>query len=311
MRLSLSTNWFAGRSEDGAEIADKALELGFRELELGYRATEELAESLRGRIAIGSVHAFCPVPLSAPSAHPELYPLASFDREASSLARLQVLRTAEFASRIGARTVVLHAGRVSFRGLFSRLDTPVLLKKLAGCGGDPTHPSYMRMMSRARKLRESRGAKLLDVFKTTLSGLMPELERRSVTLALENLPYLEGFPNERETEALLAEFAGAPLAAWFDTGHYHVRRACGWLSLNRSGRFTGSVRGMHINDVNGTEDEHLSPGCGKVDFTALKSMARSAEHVVFEPSSSVSENELSEGVSYIRKIWGENDIIKN
>jgi sugar phosphate isomerase/epimerase len=309
MRLSLSTNWFTGRSEDGAEIADKAVELGFMELELGYRATEELAESLRGRIAVGSVHAFCPAPLSAPSAHPELYPLASFDREAASLARLQVLRTAEFASGIGASTVVLHAGRVSFRGLFQRLDTPALLKKLAGCGGDPTHPSYMRMMSRARKLRESRGAKLLDSFKSLLAGLIPDLERFAVTLALENLPYFEGFPNERETENLLAEFSGAPIAAWFDTGHHHVRRTCGWLSLNRSRLPPGSIRGMHLNDVNGTEDGHLSPGCGKVDFAALKDMARSAEHVVFEPSSAVSEEELAEGVAYIRKIWGENDII--
>ena len=36
MKLSLSTNWCNRRIDDGCEIAEKAIELGFEELELGF-----------------------------------------------------------------------------------------------------------------------------------------------------------------------------------------------------------------------------------------------------------------------------------
>ena len=39
MKLSLSTNWCNRRIDDGREIAEKALELGFEELELGFHTT--------------------------------------------------------------------------------------------------------------------------------------------------------------------------------------------------------------------------------------------------------------------------------
>ena len=69
MRLSLSTNWCNRRIDDGRAIADKALELGFEELELGFHTNIRQVEGFRarlGQIPVGSVHAFCPVPLSAP-----------------------------------------------------------------------------------------------------------------------------------------------------------------------------------------------------------------------------------------------------
>ena len=68
MKFSLSTNWCNRRLDDGAAIAEKALALGFEELELGYNTTPEQVAGfmkMRDRIPVGSVHAFCPVPLPA------------------------------------------------------------------------------------------------------------------------------------------------------------------------------------------------------------------------------------------------------
>ena len=68
MKLSLSTNWCNRRIDDGREIAEKALELGFEELELGFHTTAQQVagfKAMLGHIPVGSVHAFCPVPLSA------------------------------------------------------------------------------------------------------------------------------------------------------------------------------------------------------------------------------------------------------
>jgi sugar phosphate isomerase/epimerase len=123
MKFSLSTNWCSDRIESAAEIAEKALSLGFDELELGFRINSSQAEDFRRisrDVAIGSVHAFCPVPISAPSAHPELYSLAALDENAASIARFHVIRSVEFASSVGADVVVLHAGRVPCEGFFRR-----------------------------------------------------------------------------------------------------------------------------------------------------------------------------------------------
>jgi hypothetical protein len=73
MKLSLSTNWCNRRIDDGREIAEKALELGFEELELGFHTTARQVagfKAMLGHIPVGSVHAFCPVPLSAPQGYP-------------------------------------------------------------------------------------------------------------------------------------------------------------------------------------------------------------------------------------------------
>ena len=305
MKLSLSTNWCSRTVADGEAIAEKTAELGFDELELGYAATEAQVAGIRRRldlIPVGSVHAFAPVPISAPSGHPELYRLADFDRESCDFAKFHVMRSVELAAGIGADTVVLHAGKVGFGGFFDRLDSQRLKSLLRNADGDCRDRQYMKSLSLAQKRREKRGRRMLERFKPMLASLMPELEKRKVTLALENMPYLEGFPNENEMTAILAEFAGAPVKAWFDTGHHLVRVNHGWT--RGSLPFPpGSVAGMHLNDVEGLNDDHLALGEGKVDFSALGDAARKIRHLVFEPSGDVSEESLKRALTLIRKKW--------
>lgn len=270
VKFSLSTNWCNRTLETGEEIADKAISLGFDELELGFHTTAAQVEGFRrrlGEIPVGSVHAFCPVPLSAPQGYPELYQLASFDEETRKMAHLQITRNIRFAADIGADCLVLHLGRVMCRGLFRRFDM---------------------------KRRVKRGAKMVDVAKRELDALVPELEKCKVVLGLENLPYLEGFPAEWEVEALCGEW----VRPWFDTGHDFVRIANGWKSVAAP-----APVGLHVNDSLG-DDDHLAPGAGKVDFESLKSLAEGARHVVFEPNQSVGEGELRAALEFLRRKWG-------
>ena len=283
MKFSLSTNWCNRRIESGEEIADKALALGFEELELGFHTTQFQVKGFKarlGQIPVGSVHAFCPVPISAPQGYPELYLLADFDDETRKMAQLQVRRNVKFAAEMGAKTVVLHAGRVRADGLLSRW-----------FGSD-------------LKRRMRRGRKMVDVLKRELDALVPELEKNKVTLALENLPYLEGFPAEWE----IGEVVGEWVRPWFDTGHDLVRKMRRWpsdaadiLDL-RPSAFDLQPLGLHISDSRGGDD-HLAPGEGEVDFAALKSVARSARHLVFEPNPSVTEASLRKGLAHIRNLW--------
>ena len=307
MKFALSTNWCNRRLESGEAIVDEALSLGFDELELGFRTPVEQVAGFKARLdemPVGSVHAFCPVPISAPQGHPELFTLASFDAGARALARAHVANNIRFAAEMGAGVVVLHAGRVAFSGLFRVNDSEVLRSTLAKCGNNIEAPRYRRTLARAKALREARGKKLMEHFKKELSLLVPVLEENKVALALENLPYYEGFPNEDEMVALREEFKGAPIYAWFDTGHDRVRKMHGWVEKTSAlDRLEGAYIGMHLNDVKDYYDDHLPPGEGGVDFAALKDLAEMTPHIVVEPSASVKCENLEAGLKHIRSIW--------
>jgi sugar phosphate isomerase/epimerase len=101
---------------------------------------------------------------------------------------------------------------------------------------------------------------------------------------------------------LLDEFSGAPVKAWFDTGHHLVRVNHGW-TRGRLPFPADSIAGMHLNDVESLNDDHLAPGEGKVDFSTLGDAARKIRHLVFEPSGDVSEESLKRALTLIRKKW--------
>lgn len=289
MTFALSTNWNNRRLATGEAIVDEALELGFGALELGFHTSAEQVKGFKARLdemPVGSIHAFCPVPLSAPCGHPELYSLAAFDDAARALARVHVRKNIAFAAEMGADTVVLHAGRVPCRTLFR-------------CN---------RMKKRARL-----GRRLVDVFRRELDALVPVLEANKVTLGLENLPYLEGFPDEREVAALVGDW----VRPWLDTGHAYVRETQGWTahspfeqSVSPSPPFEHSPFehsiispiGLHVNDSCGGDD-HLPPGEGKIDFAALAPVAHAARHLVLEPHAGVTSESLKRGLDFLKSVW--------
>ena len=293
--------------ESGEEIADKAMELGFTELELGYHTTLFQVTGFKARhdqIPVGSVHAFCPVPISAPQGYPELYSLASFDEESRKMAKLMIGRNITFAAEMGADTVVLHAGRVPFGRIFDRLDTAKLRKVFTDGDCRVDDKKYAKTLARAGKRRQARGEKMLDIFKIELSDLVPVLEKNKVTLALENLPYYEGFPLPDELATILSWNFGSRVKGWYDTGHARVCETHGWLPHPSSLiPHPSSYAGMHLNDVEAFDDDHFAPGRGKVDFAALKTFAENVRHVVFEPNSGVRPEELRRGVEHVRRLW--------
>ena len=273
MRFSLSTNWCNRTTDSGEEIAEKALSLGFSELELGFHTTDLQVPGFKkrlGEIPVGSVHAFAPVPISAPHGYPELYSLAAFDEEARRMARFQITKNIRFAAEMGADSLVLHLGRVMCRGWFSKFDM---------------------------KRRVKRGRKMVDIARRELEALVPELEKNGVRLGLENLPYLEGFPAEWE----VADLCGEWVRPWLDTGHDYVRVSSGWR--NAAEALPENILGLHINDSNGGDD-HLAPGMGKVDFAALRPVAEKASHVVLEPNPGVTAEELKSGLETLRRLFG-------
>ena len=285
MRFALSTNWSNARLTDGAAIADEAGELGFDALELGFRTTAGQLSGFKSRLdsmPVDSVHAYCPAPLGAPAGHPELYRLCSPDENERALARMLLEKTFSCAADLGAKTVVFHAG-------YARMDT-----------------LFGNLFTTARKLRIKRGRQIYNTFKREFDLLRPSLESKGLTLALENLPGFEGFPNVFEAKDLMREYEGAPLGLWFDTGHALVCETHSWSgdSAHMAAELAPWIRGMHLNDVKGPSDDHGEPGWGNVDFARLTFLAKRDVLRVFEPSSSVCGEDLSKALSYMRNMWG-------
>ena len=283
--FALSTNWNNSRLNDGAAIADEAEALGFDALELGFRTQPEQLPGFRSRLdrmPVMSVHAYCPVPIGAPSGHPELYQLCSSDANERALARMLLEKTFACAADLGAKVVVFHAGYADLTTLFGNLFTT------------------------ARKLRVKRGRKLLETFMREFETLRPSLEKKGITLALENLPRQEGFPNLEESKELMKAFEGAPLRLWFDTGHALVRETHGWAgeSAHMAAELLPWVCGMHLNDVKGPEDDHQEPGWGNVDFAKLTFLAKRDILRVFEPHRPVPFDDLKNALLYMRNMWG-------
>ncbi len=310
MRFALSTNWNNMRLNDGAAIADEAAELGFDALELGFRTQpEQIAgfKSRLGQMPVDSVHAYCPVPVGAPSGHPELHRLASRDADERALARVLLRKTMACAAELGARVVVTHAGYVDMDGWFVNLGTDALRRLLVFKDGkeNPGRPVYVKYLAKALKRRRKRGRKLLDVFRKELDILLPDFQKAGVTLALENLPRLEGFPDVEEAKALMKDYAGAPVRLWFDTGHARVRECHRWSASagEISRTLAGSICGMHLNDVKDFHDDHRQPGWGQVDFAALAPLAKRDIVRVFEPHPPVTFAELKTSLEAVRKLW--------
>ena len=283
MKFSLSTNWCNRRIESGEEIADKAGELGFDGLELGFHTTAAQVDGFKRRLdrmPVRSVHAFCPVPISAPQGYPELYQLASFDEEARKMAQVMIRRNLAFAAEMGATALVLHAGRI------------------------PPPPFPVRFLPQKwrgrveNSCRVRRGAKMIDILKKELESLLPALEASGVKLGLENLPTADGFPNLAEVSSVCGDL----VRPWLDTGHWYALNPQPSTLNSQLSTLNSQPLGLHLNDSVGGDD-HLVPGEGKIDFSLFAAIAREAEHLVFEPNPLVDEANLRQGLNRLRELW--------
>lgn len=309
MRIALSTNWNVRRHTEGEALVDEILGLGFDALELGYHTTEELAAGVRRRVAAGavavdSVHAYCPVPIGAPHGYPELYLLASPDEDERVMASILIGRTLDFAVSMGAKAVVLHAGRIALRSLFGELNTPLLAEALME-EESPEGVHYQRLLVKAMRRRARSVPRMFDRFCLSLEALLPRFEKAGVVLCLENLPSIEAFPDEREAVMLKQRFSTPALACWHDMGHGQVREYFGWGSHAEAAQaLLPFIRGVHIHDALPLTDDHLPPGKGGIDFGAFAFFGAPEVIKVFEPSPQVTPEELAEALAFVRQVWG-------
>lgn len=292
--LALSTRWNTGRHGNGEALIAEILELGFRKVELGYDLTLDLVPGVRamvadGSVAVGSVHNFCPVPPDMPNGHPELFALASPDPQTRANAVRHTANTVRFAAEMGARVVIVHAGRVSMR------NRTVKLAQLAERGRRDS-PAYERTFVKAVAERDRARDRHRDALYAALDALQPTLAANRVALALENLPSWEAFPSEPEILELVRRYDNGSLRYWHDFGHAGIRDRMGfadsavWLD-----KLAFGLAGFHIHESRGTRDVHSLPPSEKTVFSALNTRPDSDTLLVFEPSPNADRESLRQG----------------
>lgn len=308
MKIGISTNWNSKRHEGGDAIVDEALELGFDALELGYNLDEVQAKDIKlrsesGDIAVDSVHCYCPVPIGAPHGYPELYLLASLDEDERVMARINIERVMDFTADMGAKVMVLHAGRIFLNSLFSRLNTYTLADAIGAEGGNDG-ARYTKLLEKAGKRRAARAQRYFDSFCLSLETMLPRFEELGVTLALENLPSIEAFPDMPEMLMLKERFDTPALAYWHDIGHGQVREFFGWeRHADVVETLLPFTAGTHIHDAQPLLDDHLPPGTGEVEFKDMKAFAADRIVKVFEPAQDVPPDELKKSLEFVRNAW--------
>ena len=302
MDIALTTRWNAGRHVDGQSMIEEILELGFAHIELGYDTRLDLVPGVlamveAGAVRIDSVHNFCPVPMESMRPHPEIYTFAHRDRRVREKAVRHTGETLRFAGRVGARTVVAHAGNVDMTRI------SLQLMELAETG-HLFSPQYERLLMKLQDRRERKGKRQLPLVIDCLEQLFPVAEEVGVQLALEILPTWEAFPTEVEFEHLLEQFDSAPFRYWHDFGHAQIRENLGLINMERwMERLAPHMAGMHIHDVLPPGCDHVMPPRGAIDFRRFRRFAQGDVLRVIEPLPNASPQEIREALQALREAW--------
>jgi sugar phosphate isomerase/epimerase len=303
MEFALTTRWNAGRHTSGEAMLREILELGFTRVELGYDLRADLVAGAQklvasGAIKVDSVHNFCPLPVGARKATPELFTFADTDSEVRAAAVRHTEKTIRFAAELGARVVVAHAGYVDIPKL---TDDLLDLYNHGGTGS----AAYEKTRQRLLDTREKNVARHLGWLRAGLDQLLPLLEATGVTLALELLPWWETVPSEVEMLALLQAYNTPRLRCWCDVGHMQIRQNLMQVNARRwLERLQPFIAGYHLHDTQPPARDHLMPPLGGIDFAAMQAVLVPGAVYVMEPAPNTDPALVAAGHAYFKKVWG-------
>lgn len=269
---ALSTSFFTIHGEPDVDRLVAVLrDLSIVAIELDYRIPAPAYHRLRpllpkAGIRVASVHNFFPLPIDVlqSGGSGDLFSLADTRREERQEAVKRTLATIDHACDLEARAVVLHCGQVDMiaevRQIYDRFG-----------GTSSPAPEHRQWLDGKLAERDRRKPAHLDALRFSLDTLLASAERRQIRLGLETRYHYHELPGPADFTPLLAEFAGAPLGYWHDTGHAQANVHLGLIDDGQLlEELAEHLIGVHFHDAEGLDD-HLPPGKGHIDFKALAS----------------------------------------
>jgi len=297
--VGLSTSWNAFRCPKAKDLVDEISALGFQEIELSFNLTAGIVEDIakiiqKQKIKIVSLHNYCPIPEGLPpkEALPDCYSLASIHEEERKIAVQYSKRTIDTASRLAAKVVVLHAGRVEMPDATRDL-IALYLKR-----GKDTK-DFQERKSVFLKERENRARPFFENALRSLEELGRYAQEKRVKLGIENRVYYREIPSFEEVAIILKKLSGAQINYWHDTGHAHIMENLGIIRQKEYlDAYSQDMCGIHIHNVVACHD-HRAPQSGEIDFSGLPNYLNKDTLKIIEAHYPAGAEELKEGKKFL------------
>lgn len=299
MGLSLSTSWNAFRYRDARKLLFEIEKLGFKEVELSFNLTTSIIgqiekEIVANRIKVTSIHNYCPIPeeFSRAQALPDCFSVASLDEKQRQLAVKYTKRTINTAKSLGAKTVVLHCGRVEIPDRTRKL---INLHNL----GQSKSKAFKELKREITKERFAQAKPFLYNALRSLEELNSYAKKSGILLGIENRFYYREIPSFNEIGVILKEFRNSNIYYWHDTGHAQLMENLGFCRhidyLNAYGK---KLLGIHIHDIQGCQD-HLAPLRGELNFLKLRPFLKNETIKVIEAHYPATANDLIKAKEFL------------
>ena len=289
MNIAISTAWNALRHKSGRKMALELLGMGFDTLELNVHVTEPMIREVermvkQGEVKVCSLHNYCPLPKGmrreeAAGNIPIASPNTSERMKAVELTR----QTIEWAARLGASAIVIHAGTVP--GQYRQRQA----LRLIGAGFTEDAKKII-----AEDLMEQAAVRqpYIDSVVASLNELSTHAESAGIKLGLETRYYYGEIPSLDEFGIIFESIPSSAIGYWHDTGHAHTMEFLGIVSPGEFlEKYGDRLIGMHLHDTIGGSD-HRALGRGQIDLQKIVEHIRPDVAVVLEIHGQASRAEL-------------------
>ena len=299
--LALSTSWQSGGSATAEEMLAALKNFDISGIELSYRISEEFFNKMKSPLKysglkVVSVHNYFPIPSirSDSKGSGDLFLLSSCDKEERQNAIRFTIQSIEHAGEMGAMAVILHCGIVEMNHEMQVLYQYANSNRLAS-------EEAQIFIRNKLKERDRRKPQHMDSLLSSLDRLVPVAEKQGVLLGLENRYHYHELPGLDDFRLIFDAFQGAPIGYWHDTGHAHANETLRFIGKNALlQNYADNLIGVHLHDAIGLDD-HVPPGSGEIDFTALKPFLKTDTIKVIELKPGIPVSEVSEGIRFVRE----------